>query len=146
MAHDFNRFPELTNAQMDTYYFESPHKQIVDDFRAKVVKVHDGDTVTIEADFRDFTFPVRISNLAAPELNEGGAESQKWLENRVLGKEVDIIVSKARVEKWGRLLADIMQGGELMSEAVVMAGQGVAWEDRAQNQTFGNFEKELVFL
>jgi len=144
--HDFKRFPELTNAQMDIYYFESPHKQIVDNFNAKVEKVHDGDTVTISCNFRDFNFPVRIQNLAAPELNEGGRESQKWLENRILGLEVEVILTKERVEKWGRLLADIMHQGELMSEAVVRSGNGVSWKDRDQNQVFGNFEKELIFL
>ena len=39
MAHDFKLFPELTNAQMDLYYFESPHRQITEDFIGKVVKV-----------------------------------------------------------------------------------------------------------
>jgi len=130
---------------MDVYYFESPHKQITENFMAKVEKVHDGDTVRVSCDFRDFNFPIRISDLAAPELNEGGRESQKWLENRLLGEEVEVIVSKARVEKWGRLLADIRHFGELMSEAVVMNGQGVSWEDRDQNQVFGNFEKEMIF-
>ena len=145
MAHDFKAYPELTNSQMDVYYFESPHKQITENFMAKVEKVTDGDTVRVSCDFRDFNFPIRISDLAAPELNEGGRESQKWLENRLLGEEVEVIVSKARVEKWGRLLADIRHFGELMSEAVVMNGQGVSWEDRDQNQVFGNFEKEMIF-
>jgi len=130
---------------MDVYYFESPHKQITENFMAKVEKVTDGDTVRVSCDFRDFNFPIRISDLAAPELNEGGRESQKWLENRLLGEEVEVIVSKARVEKWGRLLADIRHFGELMSEAVVMNGQGVSWENRDQNQVFGNFEKEMIF-
>ena len=145
MAHDFKAYPELTNSQMDVYYFESPHKQITENFMAKVEKVTDGDTVRVSCDFRDFNFPIRISDLAPPELNEGGRESQKWLENRLLGEEVEVIVSKARVEKWGRLLADIRHFGELMSEAVVMNGHGVSWENRDQNQVFGNFEKEMIF-
>ena len=47
MVHDFNRFPELTTSQMAESYFESPHKQVSGDFRATVVKVHDGDTITV---------------------------------------------------------------------------------------------------
>jgi len=38
MEHDFKANPELTNAEMNTFYFESPHKQIVRDFDAKVCK------------------------------------------------------------------------------------------------------------
>jgi len=51
MAHDFKKFPELTNNQMQIYYFESPHKQITEDFKARVVDVHDGDTIKVEVDF-----------------------------------------------------------------------------------------------
>ena len=77
--HDFKTFPELTNSQMQIYYFQSPHKQIIEPFMAKVVKVTDGDTIRVLWDERDFTFPVRFAELAAPELDErGGPESQSW--------------------------------------------------------------------
>ena len=82
MAHDFKRFPELTNSQMNLYYFDSPHKQITESFTAKVVKVTDGDTIRVKWDERDFTFPIRLSELAAPELNErGGVKAQRWMSN-----------------------------------------------------------------
>jgi len=75
MAHDFKRFPELTNRQMNLYYFESPHKQITQDFVAKVVKVTDGDTIRVKWEDRDFDFPIRFIDIAAPELDEiGGAK------------------------------------------------------------------------
>ena len=78
--HDFKRFPELTNAQMGLYYFESPHKQIFSNFVANVVGVHDGDTIRVLWRERDFTFPVRFMNIAAPELGErGGEDSQRRL-------------------------------------------------------------------
>ena len=48
MAHDFKNFPELTNRQMQVYYFESPHKQVTEDFRGRVIKVTDGDTIRVE--------------------------------------------------------------------------------------------------
>lgn len=126
MAHDFKRFPELTNSQLDIYYFDSPHKQITEDFRARVVKVIDGDTVRVVVDFRDFDFPIRMERIGAPELDEiGGPESQRWLSQRVMGKDVDIIMSPKRVEKWGRLLGDIVVGGESMSEASMREGKSV---------------------
>ena len=141
--HDFKNFPELTNSQMQVYYFESPHKQITEDFTATVVKVTDGDTVRVEWKDRDFTFPIRLSNLAAPELDEGGGEeSQSWLEAQVLGKEVDVLLSKQRVEKWGRLLADIMIAGASMSELSQITGHGVAWADRKKG-AIPDFSKEL---
>lgn len=119
MAHNFKLFPELTNRQMQLYYFDSPHQQITDNFDAVVVKVTDGDTIRVETDFRDFSFPIRFSNIAAPEVNEeGGKESKSWLENQIMGEEIMVLVNKQnRVEKWGRLLGEIMHMGININEA-----------------------------
>jgi len=139
-GHDFKNFPELTNRQMEFYYFDSPHKQITEPIRAKVIKVTDGDTIRVEWDERDFDFPVRLLNLAAPELKEeGGLDSQRWLASQILGKRVDIVVGKQRVEKWGRLLAHVYHEGFSMNQESVNTGHGVLWEDRAINP-FGSFE------
>ena len=128
---------------MQFYDFDSPHKQITDNFSARVVKVTDGDTVRVKWQERNFDFPIRLSNLAAPELNEvGGKASQRWLEQEVLGKEVDIILSKSRVEKWGRLLADIMHMGMSMSSLSVVNGHGVGWDERKRG-LLPNFFLEL---
>ena len=129
--HDFKRFPELTNSQLDTLYFDSPHKQITEDFRARVVKVTDGDTVRVEWDERDFDFPIRIANLAAPELNEtGGKRSQSVLEDEILGKNVEIFLTQQRVEKWGRLLAYIIHRGMSMNDLMINTGNAVSWKER----------------
>jgi len=131
MPHDFKRFPELTNHQMEVYYFESPHKQIIENFTGKVVKVHDGDTIRVTAEFRDFDFPIRMARIAAPELDEeGGLASRNWLKSQIMGKYVDVILTKQRVEKWGRLLASIMFMGIDLGSASIDAGYSVAWEAR----------------
>jgi endonuclease YncB( thermonuclease family) len=131
MTHDFKKFPELTNNQMQIYYFDSPHKQITENFLAKVVKVTDGDTVRVETDFRDFSFPIRLADLAAPELDEfGGEASQSWLEEQILGEEVEIIPTPTRVEKWGRLLAYVFFMGMNMGELSRGMGHSVSWGER----------------
>ena len=58
--HDYKKFPELTNKQINEFGFQSPHKQITEDFDATVVHVTDGDTIRLRTDFRDFTFPLRL--------------------------------------------------------------------------------------
>ncbi len=131
MAHDFKQFPELTNSQMQIYYFESPHKQITEPIMVKVVKVTDGDTIRVKWAERDFDFPIRMAEIAAPELNErGGLESQSWLENEILGEMVEILPTKTRVEKWGRLLANIIHVGQDMSAHSINNAHAVAWKDR----------------
>ncbi|KKK68691.1 hypothetical protein LCGC14_2941490, partial [marine sediment metagenome] len=129
--HDFKRFPELTNSQMQIHYFQSPHKQILEPITARVVKVTDGDTIRVEWDERDFDFPIRMANLAAPELlEEGGKESQNFLEKEILGEDVDIILTKTRVEKWGRLLAYVINRGLNMGEHSINFGHAVSWKER----------------
>ncbi len=131
MPHDFKKFPELTNAQMSIYYFQSPHKQIFEPFTATIVKVHDGDTITVQWNERNFDFPIRFANTAAPELNEpGGHEAQAWLENIILGEEVTIQVDPKRVEKWGRLLATVHHQGIDVGDQEIMMGFATTWEDR----------------
>lgn len=136
MAHDFKNFPELTNSQMELYYFESPHKQIVGDIRVNVVKVHDGDTITVRWDERDFDFPVRFIDTNAPELSEeGGHEVQQWLEGILLGEEIDVEINSAnRVDKWGRLLGRIIHRGIDINEESVRSGRATLFEDRDEGK------------
>ena len=131
MPHDFKKFPELTNNQMQFYYMESPHKQLLEDFTAKVVKVTDGDTIRVEIPERDFSFPIRMAKIEAPELDMvGGLASKNFLSEKILGEYVDVKLTKSRVEKWGRLLAAVVFMGIDLSRASVDAGYSVPWEQR----------------
>jgi len=134
--HDFVKFPELTNAQLEFFQFRSPHKQIVDDFVAEVIKVTDGDTVLLRTSFRDFDFPLRFRDVDAPELSEaGGRESQSWLEGRILGERVNVgIDPQQRVGKFGRLLGTIYSRGLNMSDASVWSGHAVSFDARNEHK------------
>lgn len=135
MAHDFKRFPELTNSQMDFYYFESPHKQITEDFRAKVVKVKDGDTISVSCEFRDFVFPVRFFGTNAPEMSEGGKEAKSWLEDQILNEDVTIMIDRnIRVGKWGRLIGRVMHRGMDMGVMMMMLGLATSFEKRNEGK------------
>ena len=130
MAHDFKKFPELTNRQMQFYYFQSPHQQITENFLAQVVKVTDGDTIRVETDFRDFSFPIRFLDLAAPEVNEeGGLEAKAFLKGEIEGEEVEIRINKRnRVGKWGRLLGEVFHRGLSMTDLIINTGHGIRWD------------------
>jgi endonuclease YncB( thermonuclease family) len=127
MAHDYDRFPELTNRQIEEFGFNSPHPQITEDFEARVVRVHDGDTVTLNADFRDFDFPLRLLDIDAPELNEtGGDVSRDWLKAVIEGEKVQVRINRfKRVGKYGRLLGKIISRGLDVGEMAVAAGFAV---------------------
>jgi len=132
MMHDFKRFPELTSSQMNDFYHESPHRQIFESFEAKCVKVPDGDTIRVLWIGRNFNFPIRFVNTAAPERDEeGGKESKEWLEKQLLGKDVWVHVDPARrIGKYGRLLGKIYLDGIDMGQTSIWEGFSVPWEQR----------------
>ena len=139
--HNYKDFPELTNTQLETLGFTSPHQQITEDFRATVVKVHDGDTVTLKTDFRDFTFPLRLLDIDAPEMSEGGKEAREWLKGRILGEVVQILINvRNRVEKYGRLLGRVIHGGMDTGDEMLRMGLVTTFEARREGE-LPNLEK-----
>ena len=136
MARDWVAWPELRNRELEFYYFQSPHKQITADFRAKVVKVHDADTITVDWYERDFIFPVRLLGTNAPELSEdGGHEAQKWLEGLLLNEEVEILINpRQRVGKWGRILGTIIHKGININEESIREGWATTFEARREGK------------
>jgi endonuclease YncB( thermonuclease family) len=126
--HDYKNYPELSNKEIEEFGFESPHVQITEDFVADVVKVHDGDTITLRTDFRDFDFPLRFNSIDAPELNTGspGEEARDFLKEQIDGAEVEIKINKNnRVDKYGRLLGNVISRGIDMGDAEMRLGYAV---------------------
>jgi len=142
--HNFKLFPELTNNQLQFYYFESPHKQITEDFRGSVTKVIDGDTIHVKWKERNKPVVVRFFNTAAPELNEkGGQEAQSWLESQILGEEVDVLIDpKIRVGKWGRILGKIIHRGINMNDLSITIGHSIPFSQR-EKTIFPDFKQQL---
>ncbi len=133
--HDFKKFPELTKRQLEEFGFQSPHRQITEDFEAKVVNVHDGDTIRVEVDFRDFDFPIRFLGTDAPEMNAGGKEARDWLRGRILNEMVQVIIdTKNRVDKYGRLLGKIMHRGSDVGDDMLRLGFVTTFENRREAQ------------
>ena len=143
MVHDFEKFPELTNRQLEEMQFESPHPQITEDFHAAVVKVHDGDTITLRTDFRVFDFPLRFLGIDAPEMNAGGEVARDWLRGRILKSIVQIKIDiKNRVDKYGRLLGKVFFGGLDIGEEELNLGYAVPFARRNEGK-LPNIDKEL---
>ena len=137
MARNWKDFPELRNNELAMLYFESPHKQIFEDFDCKVVKVHDGDTITVRAEFRDFDFPIRMIGIDAIELkDEGGKEAQEWLEDQLLDEDIRILIDpRQRIGKWGRLLGIVTHMGLNINELSMNVGNAVPFNERHRGQT-----------
>ncbi len=138
--HDYKKYPELTNKEMEMFQFTSPHVQITEDFDATVIKVHDGDTITLRTGFRDFAFPLRLLGIDAPEMNAGGETARDWLRSKILGETVYIEIDKEqRVGKWGRLLGRVIYAGMDVGEEQIYLGLVKPFEERGEE--IKNLEK-----
>lgn len=133
--HDYKKYPELTNTELQVLQFTSPHVQITEDFDAEVVKVHDGDTITLRTDFRDFDFPLRFLGIDAPEMNAGGEETRDWLINRIDGQKIKVLINKKnRVGKYGRLLGKVFYGGVDIGAEEMNLGLATSFENRREGE------------
>lgn len=83
----------------------------MDDFKAIVTAVHDGDTLTARIDLPlglSLTDHVRLVGIDAPELpTPEGVAAQQHLSDLVLLREVRIRMSHEVRDKYGRLLAEV---------------------------------------
>ncbi len=89
--------------------------------RAKVVSVHDGDTITVDMDLGHGTWihgeKIRLANIDAPKLSgeerPAGLVSRDYLRTLIDGKDVTIETVKYKTShrdkkgKWGRYLATV---------------------------------------
>ena len=134
LEHDYKNFPELTDSQLEEFGFTSPFPQITEDFEADVVKVHDGDTITLRTTFRDFDFPLRFLDIDSPELNNGGAEAREWLKGQIEGEKVQIQIDRNnRVGKYGRLLGRVIHRGLNMGNTELRLGYAKAFGKKLEN-------------
>lgn len=93
---------------------------------AKVVGVHDGDTITVLTDERE-QIKVRLDAIDAPELGQAyGQASKKALSGLVFGKEVTVVAKK--IDRYGRTIGHvIVDGGDVN---LLMLEMGMAWHYR----------------
>jgi micrococcal nuclease len=99
-------------------------------YKAKVVKVYDGDTITVNIDL-GFGIEmqeqkVRLLNINTPEIRgeerEQGLISRDRLKERILDKEVILKTYKDKKGKYGRWLAEVFIEEENLNEWLINEG------------------------
>ncbi|HVQ39936.1 MAG TPA: thermonuclease family protein [Pyrinomonadaceae bacterium] len=97
----------------------------------KVVKIADGDTITI-LDAQNVQHKIRLQGIDAPERRQDFSDaSREHLANLVFGKSVD--VEYAKTDHYGRLVGKVWIGGN--DECLEQIRAGLAWH-------FKEYEKE----
>lgn len=99
------------------------------EYKAKIVKVYDGDTVTAEIDLGfkvSFTEKIRLYGLNTPEVRgderSDGLISRDRLRERILDKVVTLKTKKDKKGKYGRYIAEIFLGDENINEWLITEG------------------------
>jgi endonuclease YncB( thermonuclease family) len=87
-----------------------------DVYRGKVIRVADGDTVTVKTD-NGATHKIRLHAVDAPELNQaGGEQSRRWLSQTVMNQAVKVLVSNT--DRYKRHVAKLVLPGPACEAAV----------------------------
>lgn len=95
----------------------------------KVINVHDGDTLTI-LDETGFKRRIRLYGIDAPELmQDGGQAAGDFLRNLALGQRVKVVSQD--MDRYGRVVGEVMVEGEDESLNVQMVRNGYAWVYRS---------------
>jgi len=113
-------------------------------YKAVITEVYDGDTVTADIDLGFHTWrrdeKLRLYGINTPELRgvsdqekQRGYAARDALRERILGKEVVICTIKDRTGadsrgKYGRYLAKVYLGDELLNDWLVAEGHAVHHE------------------
>lgn len=116
----------------------------------QVIKVYDGDTITIASKLPYdgsplYRFSVRLNGIDAPEIKTKSEEEKKLaqkakekMSDLVLGKTV--ILKNVQTEKYGRILADVYVENIHLNEYMIEQGLAV----RYNGGTKGTFEENFL--
>lgn len=99
-------------------------------YSAYVMKIYDGDTLTVRVDlgFNIFTVQrLRLARINAWEVRgterPAGLIARDWLRTQILGNEVEVETSKTG--KYGRYIAEVSHNGSNISDALVANSHAV---------------------
>ena len=131
-------------SKLDRDYAEARHgtteESLPPAFVAKVVDVHEGDTLTVLLNKRQYK--IRIEGIDAPETGQAfGKESKKHLSNLVFGKKV--YGRCIETDRYGRnICATQVTGGTIIQNAMVKAGLAWHYKKYSEDETLARLEVE----
>ena len=109
----------------------------------KVIKVYDGDTITIAAkpyhNYPVYRFSVRLNGIDAPELKTKNENEKKHaiisrdaLKEKILGRIVNLV--NIQHDKYGRILADVFLGNENICKWMLCENYVVEYDGGTKNK------------
>ena len=103
--------------------------------QAKITRVKDGDTVSVEIEMgldvvkRDV---VRLAGISVKDKTEADKLATDFLKATILGKTVRMDTEKDKREKYGRLLGTIWLGTTNINAMLIERGWGKPWDGKGE--------------
>ena len=99
-------------------------------YKAQVVGVYDGDTITVDIDLGMDTWKknvkLRLARIDTPEVRgqekERGKEVRDYVRDLILNKEVTIKTLKDATGKYGRYIAEVVVDGINLNDHLIEQG------------------------
>jgi len=111
-----------------------------DVFKAKVVKVRDGDTV--EVLYRKTIVVIRLEHVDCPERKQPYYKrAKKFATEFCVGKRVKI-VSKGKYDRYKRLIAEVVYKKKKLNQELVKYGYALHYKKYSKSQVYANLENE----
>ena len=100
------------------------------EYFAKVVKVYDGDTITVDVDLGFGVWlrkqKIRLVGINTPEVRgeerEEGLKSRDWLREKILDKQITLRTAKDRKGKYGRWLGAVILHSTNINQEMISLG------------------------
>lgn len=107
---------------------------------ARVVGVHDGDTITVLTPEKH-RIKIRLAEIDAPELSQPyGKRAKQLLSLMVFGK--DVFITPLTIDKYGRTVGRVYQGNRDINLAMVQTGAAWAYRKHLTEPAFLEAEAE----
>ena len=129
--------------ELDDVKYEDTEPFIPPITHGKVIKVYDGDTITIAAmlPYEDsilYRFSVRINGIDCPEMRTKDKDEKKCAiiaKNLIMEKAMDkiVLLKNVQTEKYGRLLADVICDGDSLAELLLKARLAIKYDGGKKN-------------
>ena len=106
------------------------------EYSAKVVKVYDGDTITVDVDLGFGVWmhkqKIRLVGINTPEVRgeerEEGLKSRDWLREQILDELITLRTAKDRKGKYGRWLGAVIFNGTNINQELISLGLAERWK------------------
>ena len=110
------------------------------EFKAKVIKVRDGDTV--EVLYRKQTVVIRLEHVDCPERKQPyHKRAKKFTSEFCFDKRVKI-VSKGKYDRYKRLIAEIVINKKILNQELVKNGYALHYKRYSKDKEYANLEDE----